>query len=128
MNGGSDWRQASVVLGQHARPGDAIVFDADTKPSQRPRLASHLYPADYAGLIDVALVTPYAETTSLWDSVAPLERVTRQLDHTRTVWAMEMKPSGDSSPRDVLELERLGFQIQHEYSVHRTTVYELTSS
>lgn len=127
-NGGSDWRQASAVLGQLAHAGDAIVFDAATKPSQRPRLAMHLYPADYAGLDDVELVTPYAQTKSLWDTVAPLDRVAGSLASTNTVWAMEMKPSGISQPADVLELESLGYQVQHEYPVHRTVVYELSRS
>lgn len=127
-NGGSDWRQASAVLGQHAHAGDAIVFDAATKPSQRPRLAMHLYPDDYAGLDDVELVTPYAQTKSLWDTVAPLDRVAGSLASTNTVWAMEMKPSGISQPADVLELESLGYQVQHEYPVHRTVVYELSRS
>lgn len=125
-NGGSDWRQASTVVGQHARPGDAIVFDTATKPSQRPRLAMRLYPADYTGLNDVALVTPFNQSTELWDTVAPLSRVTGRLASTGTVWAMEMKPSGSSVPADVAELEQLGFRVQHEYPVHRTVVYELS--
>ncbi len=127
-NGGSDWRQVSAVIGQHAHPGDAIVFDTATKPSQRPRLAMRLYPADYTGLDDVALVTPFNQGTELWDTVAPLSRVTGRLAGTGTVWAMEMKPSGSSVPADVAELERLGFRVQHEYPVHRTVVYELSRS
>ena len=125
-NGGSDWRQASAVIGQRARPGDAIIFDTATKPSQRPRLAMRLYPADYAGLDDVALVTPYDQGTALWDTVARLDRVTGRLASAGTVWAMEMKPSGSSTPADVVELERLGFQVQHEYPIHQTTVYGLS--
>lgn len=127
-NGGSDWRQASAVIEQHAHPGDAIVFDTATKPSQRPRLAMRLYPADYTGLNDVALVTPFNQGTELWDTVAPLSRVTGRLAGTGTVWAMEMKPSGSSVPADVAQLERLGFRVQHEYPVHRTVVYELSRS
>lgn len=125
-NGGSDWRQASSVIGLHARPGDAIVFDTATKPSQRPRLAMRLYPAEYTGLDDVALVTAFDQGTELWDTVAPLSRVTQRLAGTGTVWAMEMKSGGTSVPADVTELERLGFRVQHEYPVHRTVVYELS--
>jgi mannosyltransferase len=125
-NAGSDWRQASAVVGRHARPGDAIVFDAATKPSQRPRLAMHLYPADYAGLDDVALVTPYAKTGGLWDTVAPLDRVAGRLASAGTVWAMELKTGGSSVPADLAGLEALGFRVQHEYPVHRTVVYELS--
>ncbi|WP_349898119.1 glycosyltransferase family 39 protein [Parafrigoribacterium soli] len=124
-NGGSDWRQASALIAQHARPGDAIVFDAGTKPSQRPRLAMRLYPKDYVGLDDVGLMTPYAQTTSLWDTVAPVERVADGLASTNTVWAMELKP-GASTPTDVAELQDLGFQVRDQYRVHRTVVYELS--
>ena len=127
-NGGSDWRQASAVLGEHARTGDAIVFDTATKPSQRPRLAMHLYPNDYVGLDDVALATPYSDIPSLWDAVAPLDRAAGRLGGIDTVWAMEMKPKGASVPADVLELRRLGFQVQREYPVHRTVIYELSRS
>jgi hypothetical protein len=41
---------------------------------------------------------------------------------------MEMKPAGASVPADVLELRQLGFQVQHEYSVHRTVIYDLGRS
>jgi len=127
-NGGSDWRQASAVLGEHARSSDAIVFDTATKPSQRPRLAMHLYPNDYVGLDDVALATPYSDIPSLWDAVTPLDRAADRLGGIDTVWAMEMKPKGTSVPADVLELRQLGFQVQREYPVHRTVIYELSRS
>jgi mannosyltransferase len=124
-NGGSDWRQASAVLALHAHPGEAIVFDAATKPSQRPRLAMRLYPDDYVGLDDVELDSPFDHTTSLWDRVAPIEQVSGRLAGATTVWAMEMK-RGTTVPADVIALEDLGFEVRHEYPVHRTTVYELS--
>lgn len=127
-NGGSDWRQASAVLGAHARPGDAIVFDETTKPSQRPRLAMHLYPSDFVGLNNVTLAAPYADNPALWDTVSPLVRVADKLARMTTVWAVEMKPQAAIQSADVLELERLGFTVQYEYPVHRTTIYELRRS
>jgi mannosyltransferase len=125
-DGGSDWRQFSAIIGQHAEPGDAIVFDNAIKPSQKPRSAYNLYPNDYRGLDDVELVTPFAESPVIWDVVAPIEQVTAKLTNTTTVWAAEMKPSGSALPPDVLELQQLGFRVTHTYPVHRTTVYELS--
>jgi mannosyltransferase len=127
-DGGTDWKQASAILGAHARPRDAIVFDEKTTPWQRPRLALHLYPADFARLDDVTLAVPYADNAALWDTVAPLARVADKLANTTTVWAVEMMPTTAARSADVLELERLGFTVQHEYPVHTTTIYELRKS
>ncbi|MHB1172901.1 MAG: glycosyltransferase family 39 protein [Lacisediminihabitans sp.] len=125
-DGGSDWKQLSAVIGLYARPGDAIVFDNAVNPSQRPRLAMHLYPADYRGLDDIALVIPYAETSSLRDVVAPLHEVTGKLATVSTVWAVEMTPVGSQAPPDVVTLKQLGFRVLRELPIHRTTVYELS--
>ena len=50
MDGGSDWRQVSAVVGAYARPGDAVVFGLAPRLSRMPRLALRSYPADYRGL------------------------------------------------------------------------------
>jgi mannosyltransferase len=125
-DGGSDWSQFSAIIGQHAKPGDAIVFDDATTPAMKPRSAYNLYPNDYRGLDDVELVTPYPDSPVIWDVVAPIKKVTAKLAKITTVWAAEMKPSGSSLPPDVLELQQLGFRVTHTYPVHRTTVYELS--
>jgi mannosyltransferase len=123
---GSDWRQLSAVVGERAHPGDAIVFDRAVKPSRRPRSALHLYPSDYAGLLDVGLVTRYSDTSGLWDVTAPVSALDAPLKSARTVWAVELTPTDDREPLDVTDLERIGFRVASELPVHRSTVYELT--
>lgn len=118
---GADFRQAAAVVGSYAVPGDAIVFDQSTKPSRRPRLALDLYPAQFAGLEDVALRRPLASRRWLWDSVAPLRSVLHRVEaHTR-VWAVESE--GDTT--DVAELRSLGYEVERQIPVHRSVVYEL---
>jgi mannosyltransferase len=125
-DGGSDWRQLSEVVAQNASSGDAVVFQAPpSRPSRSPRLAMNLYPNDFAGLKDVALVTPYDELPGLWDRVAPVSALGGALSSTRTVWDLELSTSA-STPADVRALERLGYTVTRTIPVHRTTVYELT--
>jgi mannosyltransferase len=121
-DGGSDLRQSANLLGSLASPGDAVVFDQSVKPSRRPRLAKALYPASFAGLADVALTTPYAQRTRLWDRVAPLTEVEASLAHHRVVWAVELSGSASS---DVSVLESLGYDVTAVHPIHRTNVVEL---
>lgn len=127
--GGSDWARVSDVIGRNARPGDAIVFDQGVKASWRPRLAMHLYPEQYKGLDDVALLTPYDQTGGLWDRVAPLTSVRERLAGIVTVWALETTMSDESAANsDLHVLQHDGFSIARKITVHRTIVYEFTRS
>ncbi|MEO7148046.1 MAG: glycosyltransferase family 39 protein [Terrimesophilobacter sp.] len=127
--GGSDWAAVSAVIGHDARPGDAIVFDNSVKPSWRPRLAMHTYPEDYRGLNDVALLTPFEQTTGLWDSVEPLPQVASRLVGVSRVWALETKGTDQKSAgSDLRVLAADGFTVITEIPIHRTIVYELVRS
>lgn len=127
--GGSDWAKVSEVIGQNAKPGDGIVFDQGVKPSWRPRLAMHLYPDDYKGLDDVALLTPFDQTSGLWDAVAPLTEAGERLAAVSTVWALETTHSEESAENsDLHVLERDGFSIARKIRINRTIIYELTRS
>lgn len=119
---GSDLRQAAAVVAENAAAGDAVVFDSTVRPSRNPRLALRLYPQDFTGLQDVELVTPYWQTSGLWDvTTTPLDS---RLDGITTVWALELPHT--RTPADVVKLEQLGYTITKEILVHRITVYELT--
>ncbi len=119
---GSDLRQAAALVGAEASPGDAVVFDRNVRPSRAPRLALRLYPQDFTGLKDVGLVTPYWETSGLWDiTERPLDS---RLDGTHTVWALELPHP--QTPSDIVTLERLGYTVTRSTLVNRITVYELT--
>lgn len=127
MDGGSDWRQVSAIVGAHARPGDAVVFGLTRRPSRMPRLAMYAYPDAYRGLNDIELVTAYDRLPGLRDDVARLGTVTARLAATTTVWVVAPLPSDRSgTPADVATLERLGFGLAREFPVHRNGVYELT--
>ncbi|MEO6942663.1 MAG: glycosyltransferase family 39 protein [Terrimesophilobacter sp.] len=127
--GGSDWAVVSAIIAQKAMPGDAIVFDNGVKPSWRPRLAMHLYPADYTAVDDIALKTPYERTADLWDEVYPIQDITDRLVGISRVWSLETTVSDSTSvTSDLHVLERNGFTVEQVIPVHRTIIYELVRS
>jgi len=123
-DGGSDLRQVAAFIGANANPGDAVVFDQSTKPSRDPRLALRLYPADFAAVRDVALVTPFAETSGLWDEVASIDDTWPALTGSRDVWAVDLGRNSSSSP-DVTYLLSRGYELVSSTTVHRTTIHHL---
>jgi len=124
---GSDWRQVSDILRAEARQGDAVVFDESTKPSQRPRLAMHLYPGGFIGLSDVSLNRSYQDVDWLWDTTIPLAESTSRLTDTNRVWLLQNVGSPESSAgTDLGLLQQLGFTVHSSLTVHRTIVTELT--
>ncbi len=126
-DGGSDIAQAAAIIGSEAQPGDGVVFDRTTKPSQRPRVGEHLFPADYAGLVDVALKTPYTSRAGIWDTTWPLDEVGGRLDGIDTVWVLEIKGSTDyTDGTDITTLENLGYYVASTEIVNRTVIYKLT--
>jgi mannosyltransferase len=128
-DGGSDWTQVSAIIAQDARPGDAIVFDRTTKPSLRPRLAMHLYPSAYKGLVDVTLKTPYLARSGLWDTTYPLSAVGSRLDGISHVWVVEVKGSPDNvNDSDIHTLEGDGYYVVSRQLVHRSIIYSLAKS
>lgn len=121
-DGGSDLRQTAAVVAAHAHPGDAIVFDQTARNSRKPRLALHLYPQDFRGLLDPGLITPYQHTAGLWDVVGAARA--SSLAGVHTVWAVER--SAEPAPADIRHLQGFGYAVTRAFPVHRTTVYELT--
>lgn len=121
-DGGSDLSQIAAAVQEHAAPGDAIVFDESVKPRLKPRLALDLYPADFTGIDDIALVALAADGSNLWDDVSPLNTLDAQVASHRVVWAVEAK-HGSSTDLDVLA--GLGYQVIDTITLHRTVLYEL---
>jgi mannosyltransferase len=117
----------SQYVAAHSNPGDAILFDETVRNSRLPRLAMRMYPQDYRGLSDVELVTPFYDTSGLWDKTAPLDRVAPKLATTRTVLLLELRGSRDRvTADDVDSLESLGYELKNEKTVNRTFVYIMT--
>ena len=126
-NDGSDWRQVADIVQASARPGDAIVFDESVLPSQRPRLAEHLYPTAFVGLTDVMLKTGYADSPWLWDTTTPLAEVTDRLAGTTRVWVLQNRASAEStSGSNIRTLQESGFVTTDSTTVNRTTIIEMT--
>jgi mannosyltransferase len=124
---GTDWRHAAAVVEAGAHPGDAVVFGETGRPSRKPRLALHLYPAAFEGLRDVTLDRPYTEVDWLWDTVKPLTQVTDQLTNTGRVWLLQNRGStGITAGANVRTLEQAGFSIARSTTVHTTVVIEMT--
>ena len=126
-NDGSDWRQVADIVQASSRAGDAIVFDESVLPSQRPRLAEHLYPAAFAGLTDVTLNTSYVDSSWLWDTTRPLAEVTARLSDTKTVWLLQDRGSAENSAgTDIRTLQESGFVTTNSTTVNRTIIIEMT--
>lgn len=121
-DGGSDLRQTAEAISANAAPGDAVVFDQQTKPSQSPRLAIDLYPQLFAGVDDIGLVTPLAQRSVLWDEVAPVGQLAEQLLAHRVVWVVQL--GGDT--QDVTALTERGYTVQQTLPIHRMVVYKLS--
>jgi mannosyltransferase len=125
----SDWAAVSAAVGSHAHPGDAVIFDESVRPSRRPRLALHTYPAGFAGLKDVTIDVPFQSNATWHDSALTVAAADERgrLAGVNTVWLVEYaatpsKP--DSWGLDVLERE--GFvQTGTRISTHRELILEL---
>ncbi|MGT2495295.1 hypothetical protein ACU4GD_45440 [Cupriavidus basilensis] len=65
----SDWSEVSSAMASVRQPGDAVVFDESTRPSQRPRLAMRTYPAGFAGVGNPTLRTAYTNNIGWADRV-----------------------------------------------------------
>jgi len=123
----SDWAEVSAAIGAHARPGDAVVFDESAKPSKRPRLAEHTYPAGFEDTTDVAIDLPAAKTTSWHDSAYTVRQAAARgrFDRVDRVWLIEYASSpGSVDDYGVADLATLGF---HETTTRIATHRELIS-
>jgi mannosyltransferase len=124
---GSDWRQVADIMHTEARASDAIIFDESTRPSRRPRLAMHLYPAAFVGLVDVTLDQNFQELDELWDTTVPLAAVESRLTGIDRAWVLQNVGSAEAAAgTDVALLHRLGFSTASSQTVNRTIIIELT--
>lgn len=133
-NGGSDWADVATVIQQHAKPGDDIVFDETTRPSRRPRLAMHLYPQQFANVVDVTLAIPYENRDSLWDKTYAIPQVAGRIAAgDGRVWLVEYRGpdkegvvTSTGMHERMSALRSLGFTLAQSYPLHRDVVYLFT--
>lgn len=125
----SDWAEVSAAIGAHAKAGDGVIFDQSVRPSRRPRLAMHTYPAGFAGLVDVTLRVPYQKNYTWYDSVYTVEQADSRgrLAGIERVWLVEYAGT-PSKPDDwgLLPLENEGFvQTGVRVATHQSLIIEL---
>lgn len=124
---GSDWRQTADILRTEARTRDAVVFDESTRPSRRPRLAMHLYPAAFVGLNDITRYESFENTDGLWDSTLPLDAAAFRLADTDRVWVLQNVGSRETTAgTDLAVLREAGFVLASSRTVNRTILIEMT--
>jgi len=121
-DGGSDLSQIAAAMHEHAAAGDAVVFDESVKPRLKPRLALDLFPDDFTGIDDIALVAHAADGSNLWDDVSPLDTLGAEVTSHRVVWAVE---ATHSTSTDLDVLAAFGYQVVNTVTLHRTVLYEL---
>jgi mannosyltransferase len=123
----SGWSQVARFIGDHASPGDAVVFDEATRPSLRLRLAMHSYPRSFDGLNDITLNAPYAKNTWWWDTTFKVKTVAARFDGVGRVWLLEYRaPAEAPDTYGLADLRALGFRVGAEYAEHGAEIYELT--
>jgi mannosyltransferase len=123
-NGGTDWSAVADTMDVHLRPGDGIIFEPTGRPSQRPRLALHVYADAFTGARDLLLDTPYQRRARLWDKVLPLDALPSRLTGVDRVWVLDDEASTWGLPA----LSRQGFALTQIFREHRTTIYEFERS
>ncbi|MHC5795813.1 glycosyltransferase family 39 protein [Lacisediminihabitans sp. FW035] len=123
----SDWSQIADTVRTNSTPGEGILFDEGTRPSRAPRLALRTYPASFAGLTDVALKSPWYDTTSWHDSVYPSSALPARIGSLSTVWLVEYRlPGTEADSYDRAVLASLGFIVVAEFPEHTSVVLKLT--
>jgi len=133
-DGGSDWAQVAQVIGQNSHAGDAIAFDETARPSRDPRLAMHVYPADFVNVVDVTLRAPYEDTAGLWDATQSISASAGRIAQTDgRLWLVEYHGLDGAGvintigqAKRLAELHALGYTVTRTFTLHRDAVYLLT--
>lgn len=125
----SDWAELSAVIGAHAHPGDGVIFDEGARPSRRPRLAMHTYPAGFTGLVDVTLEVPFQQNYTWHDTAYTVDQADARdrLAGIERVWLIEYAET-PATPDSwgLVPLEREGFvQTGLRIATHSELVIEL---
>ena len=125
----SDWAELSAVIGAHAHPGDGVIFDEGARPSRRPRLAMHTYPAGFAGLVDVTLEVPFQRNDTWHDTAYTVDQADARdrLAGIERIWLIEYAETPTTPDSwGLVPLEREGFvQTGLRVATHSELVIEL---
>ena len=117
----SSWSEVADLIAAEraAHPGEdaAIVYGPVRQhPAATTRVIAYSYPDAFAGLIDVKLKTPAAQTGELWETRYPLDEVTDRLDGVDTVWLVTSDKQ-DWRPSVTEKLGTLGYALDQEWGL-----------
>ncbi|WP_433861862.1 glycosyltransferase family 39 protein [Streptomyces sp. L7] len=128
----SDWNEIAATVHAHSRVGDAIVFDADARPSRRTRLAYDTAPPGAFGPAnDILVKTPFHNNYTWYASTYSVSQTAAlgRFDSVSRVWAVEYStPPGLTAPKapdtyGLAALQLIGFHQAASYRLHASVVY-----
>jgi mannosyltransferase len=123
----SSWSEvADLIAAERALEregtGEAIIYGPVRQhPSATTRVIAYSYPDAFAGLVDVKLNTPAAETGQLWETRYPLADVTDRFTGMDTVWLVTSNKQ-DWRPSVTAKLTDLGYHLDTEWNLTRVNV------
>lgn len=128
----SDWSQIAAYMGQHARPGEGILFDDSVRKSRRTRLAMRTYPKAFTGLDDITIRVPYVDNTQWYDSAYTPKQAAHlgRFAGLHRVWVIDYEKPGVIKRYGQGTLHRLGYVPIAVEHLHRSmiTEFELQTS
>lgn len=104
----TDMRAISQYLGDHARPGDALMFGR-----RRDRKIEAAYPAGFRSLHDISLGETALQAARPYGQNAPRAVVSRRLSAVNRVWLIRFTRSRDWLPL----LRHLGFRSESRLGI-----------
>ncbi|MBS4728376.1 mannosyltransferase [Mycobacterium sp. SM1] len=123
--GGADYSEIARVIKSSSRPHDCVVFGFAGREPLRAAAAAR--PDAFAQLNDVAAGVSGADAAQLWAQDLPLDSavVRRRLAVCPVLWAIIDR----KMPSPVVDAaRRLGFVIDREWVLNRSTVIRLTKA
>ena len=114
----SSWSEVSAFIASEraAAPDDnaAIIYGPVRQhPAATTRVIAYSYPDAFAGLLDVKLKTPAAQTGQLWETRYALDEVTDRFAGIDTVWLVTSNKQ-DWRPSVTAKLAALGYALDDE--------------
>lgn len=123
----SSWNEVADLIAaeralEPAGAGEAIIYGPVRQhPSATTRVIAYSYPDAFAGLVDVKLRTPAAETGQLWETRYPIDEVTDRFTGMDTVWLVTSDKQ-DWRPSVTAKLAVLGYGLDTEWNLTRVNV------
>ncbi|AMM20135.1 hypothetical protein AX769_08090 [Frondihabitans sp. PAMC 28766] len=123
----SSWAEVAALV-KHERTlegpnaTDAIIYGHIRRhPTGSARNIEYSYPSAFAGMTDVTLKTPAAETGELWETRYPLSETIDRVDGHQYVWLVTSNKQ-DLRPSVTKALAGEGFHVENQWNLTRVNV------